>query len=197
MRRPVLIALALLSALLLPAAATADRRAIFAECEAGAIRQTHTSGELTDALRNIPTDLDEYYDCRDLIRRARLAAAGGGGGGGGGAGADGGSAPGSTGGSSTGAPGAAPATTAAGLLKTASPAEQAAVTKAIATGGAGAIDVGGRSVSPDSAGLSPAGAANVVPPPLVAALMLLGLGLLAAGYQAIRSLVLGRRTPSE
>ena len=193
MRRPVLIALALLSALLLPAAATADRRAIFAECEAGAIRQTHTSGELTDALRNIPTDLDEYYDCRDLIRRARLAAAGGGGG----AGADGGSAPGSTGSPSTGAPGVAPATTAAGLLETASPAEQAAVTKAIATGGAGAIDVGGRSVSPDSAGLSPAGAANVVPPPLITALMLLGLGLLAAGYQAIRSLVLARRAPSE
>ena len=71
------------------------------------------------------------------------------------------------------------------------------MTKAIATGGAGAIDVGGRSVSPDSAGLSPAGAANVVPPPLITALMLLGLGLLAAGYQAIRSLVLARRAPSE
>lgn len=189
-----LAALALLAAA--PTAALADNASLYRDCQDGRIDAKYSQKEFSDALRSIPTDVDEYTDCRDVISRARLGAAGRKSGGknngtaaGGGAGADGGAAP---------PPSSAAANagkSAAEILGTATPAEQAAVTKAVEQSGSAPVQVGDEAVSPDSAGLSPAGAANVVPTPLVVALVLLGLGIAAGGAQTIRSRVLARRTP--
>ena len=195
-RRPTLIAL--LSLALLPGAAQASTSTdIHKECQDGKISGSYSSAELSAALRSIPTDLDEYTDCRDVIRRAQLGGAGGGKSSGANSNSGAGAA---AGGGSTGG-GAAPGVTATAggtakdILSAATPAEQAAVNKAIETP-ATAVRVGNETISPDAAGLSPAGAANVVPTPLVVALLLLGLGLAFGGFTSIRNLVLARRTPA-
>ena len=190
MRRSALATLAALAALS-PAPALADSSAIIRDCQDGRIDGKFSQKEFARALRNIPTDVDEYTDCRDVIRRAQLGAAGGkgaAGGGGGAGGASGGGQPPSGAGNA--------GQTAAQILETASPAERAAVAKVIGTDGAAPVSVGGQTVSPVTAGLSPAGAANVLPTPLIVALGLLGLGLLAAAAQTIRSHVLARRAPA-
>jgi len=172
-----------------PPPALAASTAVIRDCQDGKIDGTYSQKEFSRALRNIPTDVDEYTDCRDVIRRAQLGAAGGSSSEADGAGAGGGP------GGAAPPPGSAAANagkTAAQILEGASPAERAAVTRA--TGQAGAVQVGGRSVSPDATGLSPAGAANVVPAPLIVVLVLLGLGLALAATQTIRSRVLTRRT---
>ncbi len=194
MRRTALTALAALATLAgTPAAALADSTAVIRDCQDGRIDGKYSQKEFADALRNIPTDVDEYTDCRDVISRARLGAAGGKSGG-----ARTGSAGGGGGGGATPAAPAATGAdqTAAQLLGSASPAERAAVTRAIGQAGTAPVVVGGRSVSPDTAGLSPAGAANVLPTPLIAALVLLGLGLVAAAIQTIRTRVLAGRAPT-
>ncbi len=191
MRRPALAALVVLAALIsAPASALAASTAVIRDCQDGKIDGKYTQGEFSRALGNIPTDVDEYTDCRDVIRRAQLGAAGGGSS----------TQNGSGGGASPASSAAANAgKTAAQILAGASPAERAAVTRATGQAGteqAGAVQVGGRSVSPGASGLSPAGAANVVPVPLIVALVLLGLGLALAAIQTIRSRVLARRPPA-
>ena len=193
MRRSSLAALVALATLApAPAIAAADTKALIRDCEDGRIDGSYSQKEFSDAVRSIPTDLEQYTDCRDVLRRAQLGAAGGGGASGGDAGA-----PGAGGAAGGGAPGASgPSPTSAQLLESASPAERAAITEAIGEGGAAPVRIGGRSVSPESTGLSPAGAANVVPTPLIVALALLAVALLAGGTQTIRSLVLARRAPA-
>jgi hypothetical protein len=41
----------------------------------GRLTKTYTQAQYQHALATIPTDADEYSDCRDIIRRAQLAAA--------------------------------------------------------------------------------------------------------------------------
>ncbi len=200
MRRAALTLLLALAALAAPSAALASSADVIKDCQDGKIDGSYSQSEFASALRNIPTDVDEYTDCRDVIRRARLGAAGSGaksrtsqpggtvaGGGGGGGAAGGGTA----GGGATSAPDAGGS--AKQLIASATPAEKAAVAQAQGADAA-AVDVGGQRVSPDRAGLSPAGAANVVPTPLVVALVLLGLALALGGVQTVRSRVLARRT---
>lgn len=180
-------ALAALSAA--PATALADSARVIRDCQDGRIDGKYSQREFSQALRNIPTDVDEYTDCRDVIRRAQLGAAGGSGGASGAGAAGGAGAPPSSAAANAGK-------TAAQILEAATPAERAAVDQATGRAGAAAVQVGGQTVSPDSSGLSPAGAANVLPIPLIVALGLLGLGLAATGIQTIRSRVLARRTPA-
>ncbi len=193
MRRFALIVLIVLTALTAPASALAKDtyKAIYTECQTGKITGTYTQAQYAQALRNIQTDLDEYTDCRDVIRRAQLGGAGGkgsGGGGAGGAASGGGSA--GPGAPSAAAPSAGKST--AQLLESASPAEKTAVGEARKRSSAPVV-IGGRAVSPATAGRSPAGAANVVPTPLIVALALLALGLALGAAQTIRSRVLARR----
>lgn len=177
-----------------PTSAVAASTAVIRDCQDGKIDGRYSQKEFSEALRNIPTDVDEYTDCRDVIRRAQLGAAGGSS-----SKADGASAAGgSSGGAAPPPPSSATANagkTAAQILQGASPAERAAVTQATGRAG-GPVEVGGKLVSPNAAGLSPAGAANVVPTPLIVALVLLGLGLALGATQTIRSHVLTRRTPA-
>jgi hypothetical protein len=83
-----------------PALASGD--AVIKDCvRNGRLTKQYSQKDYRDALANMPTDVDEYTDCRDIIRHAQLGFAGG----------SGGSSGGSGGGSSTpsgGAPGTAP-----------------------------------------------------------------------------------------
>ena len=71
-----------------PTASAGVREKILRECQDGRITGNYTPAQLRDARKHIPTDIDEYSDCRDVLARAALAgppAAGGrrrGGGGG-------------------------------------------------------------------------------------------------------------------
>ncbi len=183
MRRRTLAALVALLALA-PASARAADADVVRDCQDGKIDGAYSQADYASALRNIPTDVDEYTDCRDVIRRAQLGAAGGKGGAGG-TGAGGPTLPPPTNGQS-----------AQQLVAAASPAERAAVAKAIGDAGSAPVVVGGKAISADRSGISPAGAANVVPTPLVIALVLLGLGLLLGGVTSIRTHVLARRAPA-
>ena len=86
-----------------PTASAGVREKILRECQEGRITGDYTPGQLRDARKNIPTDIDEYSDCRDVLARASLSGrstgGGGGGGGGGGTAAPGGVLPGGGGGS--------------------------------------------------------------------------------------------------
>ena len=71
MRRSVLAALATLAALAgTPSGAIADSTAVIRDCQDGRINGKYSQKEFADAMRNIPTDVDEYTDCRDVISRA-------------------------------------------------------------------------------------------------------------------------------
>ncbi|MCW3000016.1 MAG: hypothetical protein JWN65_3565, partial [Solirubrobacterales bacterium] len=111
--RAAILASVLAVACVAPATALASGSTVVSDCALDSkLDKTYTAKEYKDALKNIPTDVDEYTDCRDVIRRAQLAQAGagnssgGGGSSGSGAGGTGGSTGtgGGSGGGGTGAP---------------------------------------------------------------------------------------------
>ncbi|CAA9505900.1 MAG: hypothetical protein AVDCRST_MAG53-2415, partial [uncultured Solirubrobacteraceae bacterium] len=65
------------AALLFPAAASADGgvAALVKDCQDEKIDGTYTAQEYRDALRRLPTDVDEYTGCRETLRAAQLRAA--------------------------------------------------------------------------------------------------------------------------
>jgi hypothetical protein len=73
------IFLALLAALLLvpgAAHAAADPIKIIRDCgDDGLLQGNYTASELRNARNNLPTDIDEYSDCRDVLSRAIAAKA--------------------------------------------------------------------------------------------------------------------------
>jgi hypothetical protein len=79
MLRPALIALLALLLAAPPALADATRNKILRECQTGSLTGDYTAGEIRDVRNNIPDDLDQYTDCRDVLTRALLSRAGGGG----------------------------------------------------------------------------------------------------------------------
>src|SRR3954468_21778865 len=89
MRRllPLLIALFLLPT----AAAFASGGKVIRDCtDDGRLQGHYSQKDLRDALSSMPSDIDEYTDCRDVIRRAAFGGAGSSGGGKGGSGGGGG-----------------------------------------------------------------------------------------------------------
>ena len=202
-RRMALLVLALTALGAVPAApASASVIAILQDCQDDKIDGTYTQKDYANALRSVATDTSQYSDCRDIISRARLASAAAanlGAGANSRAGAAvGGAVSGGTGGGTPGSPGApgAAGTGNAGksadqVLEAASPAERSQVAQART--GSAAVQVGGSRVSPATSGLSPAGAANIVPTPLKVALILLAVGLVASAAHHVRSRVLTRR----
>src|SRR6476659_3571651 len=122
MRR--LLALLITLSLVPAATAFAGGGAVIRDCtDDGVLEGHYTQRQLRDALASIPSDVDEYTNCRDVIRRAAFGGAGSGKGGSGG-----GSAGGEFGGFKPPATGADP-------LQGASTAERAAVSKATEQGG--------------------------------------------------------------
>src|SRR5215217_9465069 len=76
-----------------PAANAASTTQILRDCaDDGVLQGDYTPAELRKARQNIPTDTDEYTDCRDVLARAAAAGVSSRGGSGGGGAAAGGGA---------------------------------------------------------------------------------------------------------
>jgi hypothetical protein len=154
----------------------------------GVLNGKYSNRELREALDNLPTDIDEYSDCRDVINAAITSGAGreserrpGGGGGGG--------APGG-GGDPRGGGGGSPAvvTPEEQAARQQDQEDLAAVTSPEGRDDRPAIDVGGETVKPGSNGLFDlASASNSVPLPLLLVLIVLGLLALGGGLAALRA----------
>jgi hypothetical protein len=166
----ILLVCGLALALLAPsAAAQSTRIKILRECaEDGRLTGDYTAQQIRDARSNIPDDIDEYTDCRDVLTRALLSRAGGDSNSGGGGGATGGGTGGGTGtggGGGNGGEMLTPSTDAdREALDTAGKATQTPV------------EVSGARVTPGSAGEL----RNDLPTTLIVLLALLGAAALAA-----------------
>lgn len=78
--RRIGVLLALLATLVVaPAAANADATALFRDCADGVLSKHYSAKQISDAIKDIPADVDEYSDCSVLLRRAQLLGTGGGG----------------------------------------------------------------------------------------------------------------------
>jgi hypothetical protein len=175
-----MVRLLMLSGLILllaaPTASAGVREQILRECQDGRITGNYTPKQLRDARKNIPTDIDEYSDCRDVLSRAALAGGNSGGGGGG-------NAPVAPGGLSL-------AGTTGNLLKPEADDEKDALSEA--RGDAGSLSVDGKQVLPAAAGFS-TGSRHGLPTTLLIVLILLGLCGAAAVAPAVRRRVVARR----
>jgi hypothetical protein len=164
------------------------RQQILRECQDGALTGDYTAKEIRDARDNIPTDIDQYSNCRQVLTRALLGLAGGssnpsggsnppsGGGGGGGAGGAGGSS-----GGGTGASGGSTAPS-GGLLTPTTPQDQQAL--ADAAKGAGPVAVGGTPIDASKVGLG--AGRHTLPTSMIVALVLLALAAAAAAVPLAR-----------
>ncbi len=185
--------LALLAALLLASPArAADPNEILRDCfDDGALQGDYTPSELRGARTAMPTDVDEYSDCRDVLSRALSDATASSNGGNP---TDSGDAGGATGGTSgtgggsqpsAGDPGAAsgsPPAAADVQTAPASPQDYAAMNSATEHGDA-PVKLSGRDVSPL---LAAQVGRNGLPGTLVAVLALLGAAALASGVALVR-----------
>jgi hypothetical protein len=165
-----------------PAAMAGTRADIINDCyDDGKLDGNYSPSEIRDARNNIPADIDQYSDCRDVLGRA-LGGSGdkevGGGGSGDALGGGGG-------GSGSGQP--------AEPLTPSGPDEQAALDKAAVTGGDAPVQVGDGTIVPGAAGLASNAARNALPVSLLAVLILLGLAALAAAVPPVRRRVHARR----
>lgn len=168
LRRTSLLVAALV-ALAAPAHAIASPSKVIQDCARdGRIDGHYSRGDLANARKHIPTDVDEYTDCRSAIEAA-LA-----------------SGPGGTGGSHAPASSNPQLRTPAGAYA-ANPADLAAYrTEAsrAGKGGSPSINIGGENVSPAAGGLAKlASAANALPLPLTIALIAVA-ALIVAGILA-------------
>jgi len=179
---PLLAALAVLGAL--PALATASPDAIYADCQDGRLDKRYAAKDLRDALADMPGDLDEYTNCRELIRSAQQGVRGGGGSGPGsdfqGAGGYG-ALPAGEGGLPLG-----PDSKPIDPVGIASPEERKEVEEARSADRA-------PSAIPASAGISPGDSGADLPLPLIVLLVLTALGAAVALVALVKDLV-RRRT---
>jgi hypothetical protein len=172
---PAALGIALFLALVAPAGAD-EGATIISRCTHGQSIAGFSQQAYRQALQELPTEVEEYSDCANLIRQAELAAAGGGRGGGGGAG-------GSFGGPASGPAIAIPLT----------PAESRAVKQALKTSAAPAR-VAGAVVRAGVVPVSIASALSALPTPLLAILaFMLACALTIAGG-AVRNRVRANRS---
>ena len=219
MRRITFPILAVALCLTAPVAAhAASTDTILRDCVDGQIDGDYSRADLERARRDIPSDVEEYSDCRGAIDQARIDASAGSGSSGGGAGSSGGGSSGggsSGGGSSGGASSGGASSSAGGSSGAASPGQAGSVSAANAEPSdpqgpaeTNAVDearlAGGGSVRlspetlvrPGSSGL-PAGEAlrRSVPDPLLVVLILLGAVVLVGVVLGARARVVARRLP--
>jgi hypothetical protein len=161
-----------------PAAMAGTRADIIRDCyDDGDLDGNYAPSEIRDARNNLPADVDQYSDCRDVLARAlggsgdkQLGGAGGGPLGGGG----GGDRP-------------------AEPLTPDGPEEQSALQRAGVDGGDAPVQVGDGTVVPGAAGLASGAVRNTLPASLLAVLIMLGLATLAAAVPPVRRRVHARR----
>jgi hypothetical protein len=158
-----------------PAANAASTTRILRDCaDDGVLQGDYTPAELRKARQNIPTDTDEYTDCRDVLARAAAATIAGSGNGSGSGGGGGG-------------------TSGDGALESPNtPEGQAAIGKAAGEGAPDPIRLGNRAVVPGAAGLNANAVRNELPTPLIVLLALLGTAALATTMPFVRRRVLAR-----
>jgi hypothetical protein len=178
-----LLLLAALPLLLLafPGTAFAGPLQVIKDCnQDGQLNRNYSNKELRKALDNLPSDIDEYSDCRDVIG----AAITGGSDKGGNRGGAGGSGAGGTGG---GGGDAAPVTPEEQAARTQDQADLQALGTPESRENPPPIDVGGEPVKPGSDGVFDlASASNSLPTPLLIALIVLALLAIAGGVFALR-----------
>jgi hypothetical protein len=176
MRR--LLTTAVLGCLLLPAAAWGSGDAVIKDCtDDGVIQGHYSQKDYKDALNNLPTDIDEYTDCRDVIKRAQVGGTGGG------------SGPGTSGGA-----GGAGNTPGGDPLAGASAEERSALDAARTGGGSKPVNIGGKLVQPGKLGFGGLGSPTTLPASLIAVLIALGIAAAAAAGTYVRNRVVARRT---
>jgi hypothetical protein len=163
-----ILAVALI-ALAIPAAAQASGFDVIRDCARdGRLDGNYSNGELKEARDNLPSDLDEYSDCREVINGAITSGSDRGGGrdgGGSGAGGSGGSGPRGE----------------AGRAR-----DAAALDRLTDRRGKPALNVAGTNVKPGDNGLFDlASATNGLPLPLLLALIAVLLGAAAGGAVAL------------
>src|SRR3954447_19658641 len=169
----------LLVALALPAIAQASSFDVIKDCQDNSkLDRKHSHADLQNAQNNLPTDIDEYSDCRELIAAALNS------------GIDKGKGRGGGGGSDSGASGA---TAAARHRRREAAAARRKVAAALdrQRGHKPEVSIGGKHVAPGEDGLfKVASANNGIPLPLL-------LGIIAASLLAVMGglLVLRRRAP--
>jgi len=154
----------------LPAAAHASGAAVIRDCAAdGKLNKTYSQKDLQSADKNLPSDIDEYTDCRSVIRAAMHGGTG-----------------------SLGAPPPGAILTESGAIAGSQHdvAALAAVQRASASGKSKPVEVGGEQITPGNAGLSGplAGLAGSsgMPASLVAAIVALLVLAIVTTYLAAR-----------
>ena len=174
--RLLLLGLAVLLACA-PAASAASRNQVIRDCaDDGRLQGNYTNAELRDARNNLPADVDEYTDCRDVLRNAEIGGATSGGGGAGaplGGGSGGGGA--------------------SGDLLTAATPEEHHELRLARENEAEAVELAGRDVAPTGRSFAAYAARHDLPWHVIAVLALIALAALAAAAPAIRRRVLARR----
>jgi hypothetical protein len=166
-----LVVIGTMTLLVLPAPAHASANQVLRDCiYDGKLDHHYSNAELRRARDHMPSDADEYSDCRDIIAAAIK----------GGSDLSGGAPSPGIGATNPAAEAAAQQTDQADL---------AAISDSDKTP---KLDVGGQSLKPDSSGFfNLGGAANQVPVPLVIALLLLCVMALATGFGSMRERVPG------
>jgi hypothetical protein len=160
-----------------PSAQASTRSKIIADCSDDGVLQGHyTPSQLRDARKHLPSDVAEYTDCQDVLRRAELPDGGlnGGGTATGGAPLPPGAAPPGAGGA-VAPPPAGPETEAdrAALVEAQHAPDQP-------------VEVGGENLLAGAAPLREGYRANGLPDSLIIALILLGLAGLALSFPPVR-----------
>lgn len=179
--------------LVAPAQALASPEAIYDDCQDnGRLDKRYKDADYRKALKDMPEDLDEYTNCRDLVRAGLDGVDTTGGGNGGGTTAGGGGVGGSAGG--TGGPSDLPQGNGVGSVPLgpegkplnpeidAAPQERAELNAARS----------GETIKPTSAGVRPGEPNGEMPRPLIALLVLAAIGGLAAGGMGVKQIVAGR-----
>ena len=154
-----------------PAAHAGTRSDIIADCfDDGKLDGNYTASQIRDARNNLPADVDQYSDCRDVLARA-LGGSGTKRSGGGNRGAE-------SGGS-------------AEPLKPNGADEQRALDDA-AKGGNRPVQVGEGTIVPGASGFAAGAARNDLPVTVLVTLILLGAAAVAAAVPYVRRRVFGR-----
>ena len=173
--RRVAYILVLLIALAAPALAYASPDAVIRDCaDDGDLDRTYSNSDLEQAEKNLPSDLDEYSDCRSVIAGAKTSGSDKGGG--------------RTGGSAGGSPGPS----AQVAEKNAQAQDRSELDALTNNGKKPKLEIGGRTVEPGSNGLFDlASASNGMPLPLLLALIAVALVAAGGAFLALR-----RRVPA-
>jgi len=187
MRRIALAIGCLLALLLAAAPAEASvRDKIIKDCADDSVLQgNYTPQQLRDARQNLPSDVAEYTDCADVLRRAELPDRGSGSGGSGTTAGGVTTIPGGTGGGGTGATGGG---TGGLITPTSDPDRQALIDAAQA--GQQPVTVGGEDLTAGAPSIEASSIHNDLPTPLLVALI--ALGVVAAALVAPLGRRLGR-----